>query len=61
MNLFERKYQLELNKLKRLAASKDFTPEGSRRYQKQFERVKAAYEIVLREESYPTDKKADLL
>lgn len=45
------KYMLELNKLKRLAKTSDFTPEGDAKYNKQYQRVKAAYELMLRAES----------
>lgn len=48
-NLY-RKYQLELNKLKRLHQRGDFTPQGEFEFQRQREIVKAAYDAIIRAE-----------
>jgi hypothetical protein len=51
MKKIERQYQLELNHLKRIAAKRDLSPSGEAEFKKQFDRVKACQEMVVRLES----------
>jgi hypothetical protein len=54
MTMLQRQYQLELNHLKRIAKKRDLSADGEKEFQKQFDRVKACQEMVVRQENLRT-------
>lgn len=51
MKKLQRQYQLELNHLKRIAKKRDLSKAGEAEFQKQYDRVKACQEMLVRAEN----------